>query len=497
MDRGVWSKCPPEIRALILEKCDRDTLHRLAYTNPMFYDQASNILWERVRITAQELLEFCPGFGSFWNDTHILPINPRFLNRQQGKMLNFLENNAFRNRPSRRSAGFPMICDQPATLPRLRVKDLAIDYEDQQVVTLMLRQVSSKIIIAGISKMLALFPNLQSLSLDGPIQPEHIATISQLHRLRELLLRARFEWARPGIGHLSGFDSVLNLRALTRCTQLRSLAICRLAPGEARGLASAIIKLPRLTTLYVLAGPPADHNDSRHRFARLPTDVSPIVQFLEAVCFNSNTNEGVTLPSTLRNLTLQDLYRPCRPRDPGLILKCLASCSKLEFLGLQLWGIVPLREFFVVAHFPLLKGLCLGGCRHLLDDDDWASLGLNVRAPRSASCNPEPTGLKEFLLRHRETLRGMMFIQIRVPRRFAQCSMLVFDQDAMVCFYDPKFPAGNRDRRKNQMVWDLHRWYRCRIRGGCCMEVGSNCAVTISHMEAQGWQAWIPKPLPV
>ncbi|KAL8685473.1 MAG: hypothetical protein Q9218_007739 [Villophora microphyllina] len=364
MDNRIWSRLVPEVLCLVVETCDRDTLLSWALTNHLFYEIASNLLWETLYITIPELLEFCPRLGpTKWIDGRGLFINPRSLRRDPitCKILEFLANNAFRQRPSRRSAGFPMIRNQQARLPGLRVKNLIMDFEyGGATAACALELAGAETVIAGISRMLRLLPSLRVLQLDGPIHSQHLAIISRMHHVQQLKLRSRLGWTQhidtghSGVGpDRPGLYLLLNLQYLARLPQLQSLHLYRLAPNEAKVLASVTIKLTELKTLSLNAGPPAREDDARHHVAGLPENESPIITFLGTVQAYQVAG-GYGLPQSLKHLHLQDLYCPGRPKHSNLILNTVAPCSNLVSLGLNLWTFEALRKIFLRGYFPRL-----------------------------------------------------------------------------------------------------------------------------------------------
>ncbi|KAL8963782.1 MAG: hypothetical protein Q9183_004962, partial [Haloplaca sp. 2 TL-2023] len=315
MDPSIWSKVPYDILYLIVKVCDRQTLINWSCTNQIFYDFASNILWERIEISTEQITTYCTSRDGDWSSvvdgSHTDP---------ELRLALFLGMNSFRH-SYRHYPGFPEILGEQAKLPTQRAVKLRLEYMDHANHKYIINSNGLKSVVKAISEIVGFMPNLRVCQLEGPLQAEILEPVTcVLKNLRELRLREGAEFVHHSIPGLSfdypeeimECDQTLPLQRLSYCTHLTRLKVMRLAPREAESLAMAISGLPHLTHLAITAAPAAAEHDPRKSFAGTSEDDSPIFSFLSALWRDvpsSKTPKFSPFPMTLQYLTLRDLYR--------------------------------------------------------------------------------------------------------------------------------------------------------------------------------------------
>ncbi|KAI4239971.1 MAG: hypothetical protein L6R40_005402 [Gallowayella cf. fulva] len=235
----IWSQLPWEILCLVVEQCNRRTLINWSCTNSFFHKISSRIIWHTLNVRVRNLNQLI-------QLKHALSGNHRGLTKPYAQRVK-----SFRFTIYEHGEGFT------ASIIRRYFASCKVD-------------------------MLVQMPNLQKVSLEGPLRPETLHLLAQCKRLQKVSLRTK----RAFLPYLKSdpFDDdqdtlpsphTLSMLPLAHLTQLSKLKICRVTPKEAYGLARAIRDLP-LTALAIAAAPPADHSDPRMSYADLYEDQSPI-----------------------------------------------------------------------------------------------------------------------------------------------------------------------------------------------------------------------------
>lgn len=493
LDSPLWWKLPTEILCLIVENCDRRTLLSWSCTNQFFYEVASNILWETLRITSRELIESSQAQGPralFVNGTYV---DPTMLKREHRKLLYFMENNALRPRSSRRSVGFPQMHNQEAKLPKLRVKRLELDLPLRGSYGWFDESYEIKWTAAAVSKSLSLMPNLLFCSLEGPLRANNLGRIVQMRNLQGLKIRTKLKVAHQWHGGIYGIEhlipdggQILDLERLARLIHLQNLIIGRLAPGEADGLAKAVLKVTKLTQLSISAIPPAGIASSRMDFAGSCDEESPILRFLEAI-WQGGVSAGAPaqhhLPQSLRHLVLRDVYRPGRSKNQDLLLDTISPCSNLTSLELNLMAIKHVEKFLASAQFPVLEEFAVGGCPHLLQKQGWEALGLII-PDLGDQWMEQPLVFKDFTLRHRQTLRRLSISLLMDFMNSNDRSTLRFNRSRLEGLWNAKYPNPEAVVPPPGIYGYREDWAsgRCEISGACFVECNP-WPITLSDVE--------------
>lgn len=429
----IWCRLPNEILCTIIEHSDRQTRIAWSCTNAFFYNFSSNLLWKSLHITPKNL----EGVYNDWLDPN--PFNLCEPDSDRERMLApFL---GYANNPlyfEFRKLAHPGIQDSAPKLPAQRVKFLNVDFLGLRF------QQNREVMHRAFHGSLWQMDQLQRCHYEGRVFPRILEILlEKKDTLRELVLRWRSEYLQFSEGYPTG--QTLDFRILSGLSQLQTLKIGRLSPYETWEFAQAVVTL-RLEVLEVSSAPPADNNDTRRNLVGTVNLESPLLRFLGFVNQlkpRTKTHAGSWeggLPSTLKNLTLRDLYRPAKTKKQRVILDAIANCKMLEQLELRTMATLQLKLFFRFAELPSLKHLHVSGCRHFLPDKAWVALGL--RPDCFAAQDPSVYGTMEtfprFLHRHRYQI-----IDLQVTR------------PAM------SIEKSNRDSL-HFGKWDLHRcWKIC------------------------------------
>ncbi|KAL8688134.1 MAG: hypothetical protein Q9218_005878 [Villophora microphyllina] len=492
---------PLEVIWLIIKGCNRQTLVNWSCTSQSLYDAASDILWNTLRVTADELIDFAARPAPMSNP-HYKPIHagPSSLIRSDRMILFFLANNALRQRRSLRSPGFPSILSRRAKLPGLRVQNLILDFQDGEDPHNWVngRSELEQLLVAAAKNMPESMPNLRTCSLEGPLHPKSLDLFVPLWKLQGLSVRSEKEYldrpydpdltyASPASQQHQEPSQILNLHRLVSSPQLRDLVIGRLAPSEAKGLAAAVMDLAKLTKLSVSAVPPADTADTRKSYAGTRKDQSPVLAFLETVWGSdaSTDGQGHYLSPSLQHLRLTDSYRHGMSRMENLLQDTISPCTNLAALELRLMAIEPMRTFLVQGNFPFLKDFYVGGCGHLLGYEDWLALGLSKPYDVPFPTIERPWDLKGFLFRHRNTLDRF---RIGLLGFFCSTEPLSFNRKHLEHLWDPTrewAPDLKQCLYFNDEVWyGFDIWHpRCKYGSIFCFADNEPSPVTMWDLE--------------
>ena len=465
MDPSTWSKLPFDILYFIVKVCDRQTLINWSCTNQVFYDFASNILWERIVITTEQITEHCKSYQSDWSSVDGSHTDPDL------RLALFLGMNCFRD-SNRHYPGFPTILGEQAKLPTQRVVKLRLGYTDHVSFKYVIDSSRLKSVIKAISEIIAFMPNLRVCQLDGPLRAENLEPVPcVLKDLRELRLREGAEFVNhsiPGLtfdnpDEIMECDQTLPLQRLSYCTLTR-LKVMRLAPREAKSLATAVSRLPCLTHLAITAAPAAAEDDPRKSFAGTLEDDSPIYGFLSALWRDvplSKTPKFSPLPMTLKNLVLRDLYRLFPSNNKYLVYDSVSPLVDLTFLALDLQTTIPLSHFFQHTTFPLLRYLKISACRHIFSDQDWKCLGIDPKDPvaKPGHHHIDHMHLKDFVLRHHNTLNTLSLSLIDAGGVISwHKSRLDFTKKNSQLNWGGKEPVAKHACNRNQWIWESRSW---------------------------------------
>lgn len=390
MDPTIWSNLPLEVICTVVESSDYETLINWSCTSVFFYDIASDLLWESIKVGPEQILTHRNPVYIIWHTLAEENINNH--QRRTDLMVPFLSKNAFRKRTTRGMRGFPTIHKQSAKLPCTRVRKLRFDFNHrgpQDYITPIRMQLWDTRCV--VHKVLQLMPHLRSCCFEGPLDSDTWQVILKTKGLQDLGIRTTAEFILPRQIRLPNSDTqwassqVLSLQHLDRLTHLKDLRIGRLAPLEAQGLAQAVLNLS-LSRLRICAGPPAkNHSDERSLFAGT-YDESPIITFLEAILLLSHQQDGggndgsdaesCSLPETLTRLTLMDVYRSVQSTNHSLLLDAVGPCQSLTHLDISMLAPSQIGNFFLHAEFPALSDFAIGCCRHFFSSETWCELGI-------------------------------------------------------------------------------------------------------------------------
>ncbi|KAL8871358.1 MAG: hypothetical protein Q9174_002788 [Haloplaca sp. 1 TL-2023] len=466
MDPSTWAKLPCDILYLIAETCDRQTLINWSCTNQVFYDFASNILWEKITITTEQILEYCKSHESDWSLVDGSHTGP------DSRLAVFLGMNCFRY-SNRHYPGFPTILGEEAKLPTQRALKLRLHYTDHPNFKYIIDSSRLKSVNKAFSEIIASMPNLRFCALDGPFQAEILEPLTfVLKNLRELRLRHGAEFVHHSIPSLTfdnpdeilECDQTLPLQRLSYRTHLTRLQLMRLAPREAESLATAVSKLPHLTHLWINAAPAATEDDPRKSFAGALKDDSPIYGFLSALWrdrLSSKTSKVSPLPVTLTYLDLRDLYRAFPSDNKYLIYDCVSPLVHLKLLSLNFETTTPLSHFFQHATLPNLRRLQVSACRHVFSIQDWERLGIDTKDPvaKPEHHRNDPVYLKDFLLRHHKVLNALTMSMIDSGGAVAfSKSRLEFSKRDNQLYWDGRESMAKHACNRNQWVWESRSW---------------------------------------
>ncbi|KAI4188758.1 MAG: hypothetical protein LQ348_003890 [Seirophora lacunosa] len=469
-DPAFWSKLPPEIIAMIVENCDRETIINWSCTCSSFYDIASNVLWRSLSLSAEALYGFTQcdlrdSQGKYlFKRTSVGSVSVPCKN----DMVPFLDKKAFRaNKLFRTAFAFPV---PSAKLPGERVRDLRVNFiADHPTAHYMMMMSSQRHIEAAVRRLLELMPNLHSFSFEGILHRPALAALVTIRNLRQLELRGEEDSIQDLDPYFDGeaepipaLSLVLNVRILGNLSALRKLTIGRLTPLEARPLGAAIVGLD-LDYLLISSAPPVHGAHVPGDFRGTMEDVSPLLSVLKSILQHrrrKGTNDGRagTFPLTLRSLTLRDHYRIWQQHNENVLLDTVSKCRDLTYLEIQVKAIGPLEKLLTHATFPSLSGFSMGACEHTLDWTDWTVLGLENRGvalshpPSEIAC-----ALKKFLLKHRETLTCLTLMQIHTDPQIRDLA-LSFEKEQMSELWGSRHIRDLDRNLEAQMNWDLGLW---------------------------------------
>ncbi|KAL8664286.1 MAG: hypothetical protein Q9168_007938 [Polycauliona sp. 1 TL-2023] len=354
----LWTELPREIVCLVVERSDHTTLCNWSCTGRLYYRIAADIIWERFRIEG---------------DTH---------NTTRYRIKALLSKLRDTKSPAHRVK----------ELDFLDVSD-AWDFKQR-------RKAIRRMIDA-----LKLCPNLVRILLEGDVHPDAFGALVQNKQIQSLVLRP---WADalpldPDSPADPCYSYTLNFAPLAGIASLRLLVIGRLTPREAPALATALRNM-KLIKLVVYAAPAADSEDPRQSYAGTDLDESPIEIMLGKVLVDRGNSHG-HLPLSLQHIILGDVHRSFKTDKEDLLLKTVGpvNVSKLELLIIATKQLVHLFEH---TKFPNLTAFTLNGCRHLLPDTTWATLGLDIdqNVPVDPPEIPISTSFLGFLANHQRSL---------------------------------------------------------------------------------------------
>ncbi|KAL9008127.1 MAG: hypothetical protein Q9173_006717 [Seirophora scorigena] len=470
-DPAFWSKLPPEIVAMIIETCDRETIINWSCTSSSFYDIASNVLWRSLSLSAEALYGFtqcelrdrhgkylfkCKGMG-------------RVSEPFKRDMISFLDKKAFRlSKSSRTALAFPV---PSAKLPGERVRDLHVNFiaDHPTEHCMMMMMTSQRHIEAAVRRLLELMPDLQSFSFEGILHRPALAALATIRNLRQLELRGEEDSLRDLDPYFDGeaqpipaLSLLLDIHVLGNLSTLRKLTIGRLTPLEAHPLGAVIVRL-ELDYLFVSSAPPVSGAHVPGDFRGTTEDVSPLLSVLKSIlqhrCRKGTNDETAgTFPLTLRSLILRDHYRIWQQSNENVLLETVSNCRNLTYLEIQVKAIRPLEKFLTHAAFPSLNGFSVGACEHTLDWTDWTVLGIENRGvalgqpPSEIAC-----ALKKFLRKHRKTLTCLTLMQIHTNPEIRDLA-LSFDKQQVLELWGSRHLRDLERNLEAQMNWDLGLW---------------------------------------
>ncbi|KAL8778093.1 MAG: hypothetical protein Q9213_007568 [Squamulea squamosa] len=481
IDPSTWSGLPLDVLCTVVESCDHQTLISWSCTSVFFYNLASDLLWETLRINADEVIPFeHRGYGR--------RICPNNMERKHAMLVYFMTNNALRRRSTRRTIGLPLIGNQTAKLPWLRVKRLRLEFQFSPYYVWKLFQ--GWYIAPVLHKVLHLMPQLQNLYFEGYLCEEVWDRLLTMRSLRDLSIRTGAEYVQRCPNNESiewANDQVLDLRRLAGLTHLKSLSVGRLAPLEAQGLAQAVLCL-KLSGLYVCAGPPAqDSSDLRSIFTGTH-DESPILTFLEAIMAGSYQHVDsdvapVLLPKTLKRLTLRDVYRSGQSINDDLLLETVRPCQSLTSLDICMMAPNQMQSFLGHAEFPVLEYFAVAGCHHFLHEGDWVRL--NVHGLGTEDIAPtvkiHTLPLETFLLRHQDSLLDVAISRPVPPSIACEHTVFRFDKDRLKRFWRAK--SGICLESTGAKVGYCNHWLSCHYGKGYCYAVNFAQRITLWDLE--------------
>ena len=406
MDSSLWGRLAQEILCLIVEYCDHRTQLNWSCTSQLFYEVATHQLWKSITITAEEIITHCLGKQSLWRELQSRSLQPR-----DGAILHFLVNDALRQRSTRRAVGFPDIHGQTAKLPGSRIKTIELDCRFKnptkgRVGTFDRRRSPE----SALKRLFAAMPNLHACSTEGFLFPEILECIIQEDRLRALRIRSEWQYiSQKFVRRFPHPDLLLDFTNVAHLTQLRSLTIGRLAPGETTGLALAVRKVEGLTELSVSAIPPCHDDDMRIQYAGSCQTESPIIMFLNklwSIGRPAKNEMKYALPQGLKHLVLRDFYRPVLTQNHAILHDIITPCSDLETLRISLLGIDHVKYFLSHAGLTHITDFTIGVCPHVLHHDTW--LALHLMIPNLDPLRPETQNpLMDFVHHHQHTLKRL------------------------------------------------------------------------------------------
>ncbi|KAL8989282.1 MAG: hypothetical protein Q9169_008393 [Polycauliona sp. 2 TL-2023] len=408
----VWTKLPSELVCIVVERSDRRTLYDWSRTSKLYYNIAADIIWE----------SFC------------------------------VEGNTPNRTKHRIDA---LLCSLRHTKsPSQRVKDF--DFMDMSdALNLTQRRKASRCMIDAVK----LFPNLERVQLEGDVHPNAFHALMQNTRLQKLSLRAwipilpfdQFALAEPHCSY------TLNFALLAGMTSLQNLSIGRLTPSEAPGLGRALRNLP-LIKLTLHAAPAADSEDPRRSYAGSEADKSPIQIMLETIQVDQGDLRG-RLPLSLQSVILSDVYRSFKTTKEDLLLITLGPLNVLE-LHMFFTATKQLAPFFAKAIFPSLTTFALNGCRHLLADAIWETLGLEY--DRSARLDPPEIPIAGiflwFLGVHQKSLQRLTISPAMHDCRPQETRSLYFTQSDLAGLGRLGWEHSASRKLHNQTMWDEQSW---------------------------------------
>ncbi|KAL8646688.1 MAG: hypothetical protein Q9226_006752 [Calogaya cf. arnoldii] len=407
MDPSIWCNLPLEVLCTVVENCDHETLIDWSCTSEFFYNISSDVLWETLRFTGQEIYLAAP------HSTHNITTNRQAVanfRRKDGMIVYFLTHNALRQRFTRKAGGFPLIQRQTAKLPSTRVKDLRFDFDGKEI---MMDEHEDEEIMR---QTLELTPQLRRCYVEGELSNDTWGHLMRATSLRSLEIRPSAEYvknrstsARAGRW---AYSQILSLQHLVGLSQLNSLTIGRLTTKEARGLAQAVVNLPNLSAFSISASAPCkDTEDVRSIFADFVGE-SPIFEFLASVLQHWSrraVNNIPPLARTLRKMELRDVYQggAGQLRQDNLLFDTLQYFQDLNTLQICLVRPRALQVFFSQAHLPALQHFMVSGCHHLFTEKDWALVGVVLPKTEHHDSDVLALGFQQFLRRHRKNLSSV------------------------------------------------------------------------------------------
>ncbi|KAL8768548.1 MAG: hypothetical protein Q9209_005233 [Squamulea sp. 1 TL-2023] len=481
IDPSIWGGLPLDVLCTVVESCDHETLISWSCTSVFFYNLASDLLWETLRINANEVNTSKHRDFARW-------ISPENLKREHAMIVYFMTNNALRRRATRRTIGLPLIYNQMAKLPWLRVKRLRFDFQSSPYYVEKLFQ--GWYIAPVLHKVLHLMPQLQNLYFEGYLCKSVWDRLLTMRDLRDLSIRTGAEYVQRCTNNRLikwANNQLLDLRRLAGLAHLKSLSIGRLAPLEAQGLAQAVLRL-KLSGLYVCAGPPAqDDSDLRSIFAGTHGE-SPILTFLEAIMAGSYQQADsdaapILLPETLKRLTLRDVYRSGQSTNDNMLLDTLHPCQSLTSLDICMMAPNQMQSFLRYAKFPVLGYFAIAGCRHFLYEGDWVHLGVHGVETKDAppTVKLHTLALETFLLRHRYSLLTVAVSRPMPPSIACKNTVFRFDKHCLDHLWIAK--SGIRLESTGRKNRYCDHWSNCHHKKGYCYAVNVAQRVTVQDLE--------------
>ncbi|KAL8855987.1 MAG: hypothetical protein Q9178_007357 [Gyalolechia marmorata] len=450
LEPTMWSKTPLEVLCTVVKNCDRQALISWSCTSEFFYDFASNLLWETLRIDTRN--------ATFFEDHAYSLLSTKEVHREDQLIFHFLANNAFRQRPTRQTCGFPLINDQIAKLPSSRVKDLIFDFKRFNP---LVRPVAhGRRVAEFVQSILRLMPALQSCYFDGIISTGIWNGFMEARNLRRVDIQRPVERT---------CRQIPDMQQLANLVHLEILSIGYVTPGEAQGLAQAIVSL-RLSELSVWAHPPAlDAADIQLESAAVHRR-SPLVILLQTLSLYAGDLSATPISRTLKKLKLKDPYRFWNQGwelNDGLLVDTLQHLQNLTHLNICIMHPNTLERFFLQAELSSLESFAISGCRHFLGDDDWAHLGIYIpeieRAPTERNLSFEA-----FLGRHSKTLSSVAIYQPHFSFTSYQMTMLSFDRVRLDRFWKSKSGLTLEPAMIiNGQSWRAGQWTVCGGEENC------------------------------
>lgn len=493
LDPSIWRNLPLEVLCNVIDNCDKPTLVSWSCTSQSFYTFASNKLWETLSIGPEDIVSF---YGrsrplSKFERQHQLKLC------RSNHMVEFLTGNAFRQRSTRSTVGFPPIGDQTPELPTSRARVLRFDLNGHYPNSADCLSCFEEFITGLMKKLLPLLPRLRAYHFEGNLRRETWSLLMKVRHMRSLTIRTEADYVLPcwGVERTTrgwASDQVLDMQQLTGLTHLTSLSIGRLSPKEAEGLAHAVVNL-KLSTLSIRASPPA--RTTRDPYSKFAGDCShsPIFLFLRTVMQASSllASRGTTAPlsHSLSTVFLEDLFRQENYQGPSINNDILIHT-------LQLWQLTDLdicvthphiqQSFFFHAEFPALKHFTTAGCRHLFCDEDWSRLGIHI--PETEHNKEEAVysslvSFKPFLMRHRRTISSMTIYHTCFTPPFYCGNELRFGRAQLDGFWDSTPGSILESAVINAGRWQRGHWMVCCDAGTYCCARNERFDLSISDLQ--------------